>query len=103
MAHSSAYNRVAGQSQGKLMYSDQLHERVDDLVQQFLGSALTHEAIGIWPDKRRQCEKFVKQEFKRQYVYGNPLLILAWPIISALISWLVQNTLDDLFGIESGE
>lgn len=100
MSHSAVYNRVAASAAGRRGYSDELHGRVDNLVQEFLNGT-GRNVVGIWPERRRRCDEFVRDRYWNSY--GNPLLFLMWPVVSALISWLVQKTLDELFCGQGGD
>jgi hypothetical protein len=100
--------RDAQRSRHRMAYSGDLHVRVDALVQEWLDGE--HDgrrviAYGKTEDHFRDdcldCAEFVREEYKARYgrnAFGVPVIgWLCWPLVSALIGWIVQRTLDRMF------
>lgn len=91
MKHTSVYHRVQEQakSRKRFGYTSVVHERVDRLIEEYdreFGLIEGYDSSVIGWVQRRYSQK-----------YG---MILGW-ILSGLISWLVQLTLDQMFGRNS--
>ncbi len=108
----SVYAAVAAESCSRMGYSDLRHQRVAELVNQWIDST---EAWRTGYDaseqdykrQRKECKRWVKQQYKAKYgaeesqAYGCPVFIVI-AILSGIISWIVQRTLDRMFARNVG-
>ncbi len=110
------FSSVADESRGRRGYSDDLHERVDHLVNEYLGlpqgASIPYAASNrAFSAEVESCTDWVKREYKARYgaddaanigPFGCPVTILMF-IIGGLISWLVGRTLDHMFPRGAGD
>lgn len=90
---SPVYNRVAAAAKGQRGYTEVIHGRVDALVQEWIASDAVSKS-------EEPCGEYVERRY--QALYGVPVIgFILWPVISALIQWLVKRTLDELYPEES--
>lgn len=101
-ASDEVFRQVAEEADSRRFYSYTLHGRVHDLVLDYLDSAAwVNVASAIsnaeWDRQVDECSEWVEKQYRKEY--GVPLVtMLLWPLISALISFIVQSTLSKLFG-----
>lgn len=103
----AVYAAVANESSGVRCYTEQRHERVHELVEEWTGTSEA-TSFGYGGDersakaRRKACRKWVRQQYSERYgaeeaqAYGCPVFIVI-AILSGLISWLVQRTLDWMY------
>lgn len=104
----AAFSAVSDESRGRDRYSADLHERIDSLVQEWLelpqgeniAFAAGNRAFGA---EVKACDTWVRSEYVARYgdehrigPFGCPAFILI-AVLSGIISWLVQRTLDHLY------
>ena len=96
MSRSPVFNRVSAAACNRRGYNSDLHERVDNLIQEWventgsIGYAVSENA---YQKEVESCQEYVAREYRQRY--GLPIIgILFWPIIYGIISWIVQRTLD---------
>lgn len=104
------YAAVAAESRGRSRYRDDLHQRVDGLVQEWLNTPRGGNIPFAAGDREfaaeaSECDEWVKQEYRYRYgqqdaqavgPFGCPVFILM-AILGGIISWLVGRTLDKMF------
>ena len=89
------FEAVAAQATGQRGYARRTHARVDGLVAEWIAARQRTGLGEACSTGWTACEHWVTTEYHRRY--GIPLLgFLLWPVIDALISWLVQRTLTEL-------
>lgn len=100
------YQAVASESRGRSRYSDDLHERIDNLVEEWLerpeGSSIPYAASNrAFSAEVEGCDTWVRREYAARYAaddrpFGCPVFIIM-AILSGIISWIVMRTLDRMF------
>ena len=103
MSRTPVFHRVAAEAGSRRGYSDELHDRVDALVNEWLNLpegkgvafAKTEEAFA---GEVKDCEDYVIESYRQQYGVGLPVIgFLMWPIMCGIITWIVHRTLDAMF------
>jgi hypothetical protein len=99
--HEAVFRAVACESQGRRGCTPTLHRRVHELVVRWLESPAGAQipfanTADAFETQVRNCSRWVTSTYRSSF--GVPLLgLLLWPILSGIISWLVQRTLEQLF------
>lgn len=94
----AVFNEVWEESSNRKGYSVKVHRRVDDLVSVWLisprGASMARSGTQEeFESQVAECDKFVQRQYKQVFV-----LFFLWPVISGLISWLVQRIMVRLYG-----
>jgi hypothetical protein len=97
----AAFSAVAAEGVSRSDYRSDLHERVDGYVAEWEAFAVGSPEAVDEPAYRRElirdCKRYVKNRHRQEY--GNPILAwLAWMGVRAIVSYLVERTLRELFG-----
>lgn len=111
---SKAFGAVASEGRGRRGYSDDLHQRIDNLVQEWLqipegGNIPFAVSANAFSAEVQDCDDWVRQEYLARYGEDHrgpfgcvvPGFILM-ALIGGIISWLVQRTLDRMFPRSTG-